>query len=336
MARLRSSAAVGAAGSAKPGGVPLPSPEAPSPPVSKSSLLPSYAAVTTDPLATNDGSAFWSEPPWQAANARHSGSARFDKGPSGILLERYKSGDGGPMNGAEVDVGNRRHFAAVCCLDAEPARGGGPRARLLARRGPRLALRAPRAAPAGRPFAGAEGPRGGPAGDARRLPLQEDRLLAGPARAGHRLGLARAVGELHAAPAPRPRHRLRRGAPRARPAQARRPVAAGVGAAGGGGAAARADAGGAAARGGGDHRLEPGFGADGAAVRALAECVRGRGRRGQGPSGKGQGLGAAVAEVALPRAGLLGGGVRRQALARAAAWLASSRGTGRSIHGSIS
>src|SRR5258705_682307 len=33
-----------------------------------------------DPFTTNDGSAFTSAPPWQAASARSNGSARFDKG----------------------------------------------------------------------------------------------------------------------------------------------------------------------------------------------------------------------------------------------------------------
>src|SRR5262245_60411541 len=78
--------------------------------------------------------------------------------------------------------------------DAEPARRRSAGARLPARRGPRLALRAPRTAPAGRPGADPQGPRGGEAGDARRLPLQEDRFLAGSEGAVHRLGLPGAVG----------------------------------------------------------------------------------------------------------------------------------------------
>src|SRR3954468_3755886 len=108
MARLRSSAAVGAAGLAKDGGVLLFRPCVPNPPVSRSSLLPSYAVVAIDPLTTNDGSALRSEPLLQPANARSSGSARFDKEPLRTgLLERYKSGDVGQRTG-------RSHIGGRC------------------------------------------------------------------------------------------------------------------------------------------------------------------------------------------------------------------------------
>src|SRR5215468_4185041 len=121
--------------------------------------------------------------------ARRAAGARVStRGPLRIgHFERYKSHGARPMNAGEADVGERGRFAAAprpsratMSRDAEPARRGSAGARVPAWRGPRVALRAPRAAPAGRPGADPQGPRGGPPGDARRLPLQEDRFLAGP------------------------------------------------------------------------------------------------------------------------------------------------------------
>src|SRR5437868_13384548 len=219
--------------------------------------------------------------------------------------------------------------------DAEPARGGGPPARVRARRRPGLASLAPGRPPARRARAGAEDPGGRAPGDAGRLALQEDRLLPRPARAGHGLGFARAMGELHGAASARTSDRVCRRAPRARPAQARRRFAARDRTARGGGSAAGPDPGRAAARRGRDHRLEPELGADRAALRAGAQRVRGGSGRRQAVAGAGAGIGPAIAAVAVRRARLLGGRVRGEALARAAAWVISLA-TGPLIRGSIS
>src|SRR6267142_1104017 len=280
MARFRSSAAVGAAGSTNVGPEPV-RPSAPSPPVSRSSLFPSYGVLVTEPGTTNEGTSFTSVPVWQAAKTRHNGTVRF----------------------------NTRGPPATASLTVE--RGG---------------------TAAGRARAGAEDPRGRPAGDARRLALQEGRLLARSAGAGDGLGIDRAVGQLHGAAAPRARHHLRRRAPRPRSAQAGRRFAARLRPPRRGGAPQGADAGGAAARRSGVQRVEPRFRADRAALRARAQRLRGRGRRGQGAARARAGLGAAVAPVPVRRPGLLGGGLRRQALARAAAWVTRSPPIGCSIH----
>src|SRR5207253_9597457 len=87
-ARFRSSAAVGFAGFANPGGgggafpgSSPPRPAAPRPPVSRSSLPPSYAVVTTDRGATNDGNALLSELEHAAVTARNESTMRFDTAP---------------------------------------------------------------------------------------------------------------------------------------------------------------------------------------------------------------------------------------------------------------
>src|SRR6266850_7481224 len=326
MARFRSSAAVGAAGSTNVGPEPV-RPSAPSPPVSRSSLFPSYGVLVTEPGTTNEGTSFTSVPVWQAAKTRHNGTVRFNtRGPPATASLTVERG------GTEVNVSKRNLGLAVCCLDAEPARAGGPPARVRARRRPRLAAHAPPGTAAGRARAGAEDPRGRPAGDARRLALQEGRLLARSAGAGDGLGIDRAVGQLHGAAAPRARHHLRGRAPRPRSAQAGRGVAARLRPPRRGGAPQGTDAGGVAARRSGDHRVEPRFRADRAALRARAQRLRGRGGRGQGAARARAGLGAAVAPVPVRRPGLFGGGLRRQALARAAAWVTRSPPIGCSIH----
>src|SRR5437899_7721347 len=100
MARFRSSAAVGFAGSANvgAGGVVLPPiPNAPSPAVSRSSLVPSYVLVTTDPGTTKDGSVFSSEPDRHTATARNSRRVRFAKESlhCATLNHRRERADGG-------------------------------------------------------------------------------------------------------------------------------------------------------------------------------------------------------------------------------------------------
>src|SRR5437899_1369521 len=225
--------------------------------------------------------------------------------------------------------------AAVCCANAEAARSGGPPAGVRARRRIELASLAPGSPPARRARPGAEDPGSGAPGDAGCLALQEDRFLPRPARAGHGLGIARAVGELHGAASARTRDRVCRRAPRARPAQARLRFAARDRTPRGGGSAAGPDAGRVAARRGRDHRLEPELGADRAALRTGAQRLRGGSGRRQAVAGAGAGIRPAVAAVAVRRARLLGGRVRGEALARAAAWV-TSLATGPSIRGSIS
>src|SRR6266446_10663226 len=319
MARLRNSAAVGLAGSANPGagGVVLPPrPNAPRPPVNRSSLLPSYTVepmVTTDPRTTKDGSSLSSDPEQAAVRARHESRKRFDTAPPrAIVAHRRERGYRGQCKKtcAQATLG----YAA---RDAEPARAGRPFARVRARRRPHLAAHAPPAAAAGSAGAGAEDPRGGPAGEPRRLALQEDRVRAGSAGAVHLLELLDPVGQLYAAAAAGTGHRVRGGPPRRRSAQAGRRRAAGVRAEGGGRPSPRADAGRAATRRDGGHRLQPHLRADRAALRARAQRLRGGGERGQGPAGARAGFGAAVAALAVHRTRVLGSGLRRQAFERA-------------------
>src|SRR6266478_8104193 len=142
MARLRNSAAVGLAGSANPGagGVVLPPrPNAPRPPVNRSSLLPSYTVVTTDPRTTKDGSSLSSEPEQAAVRARHESTKRFDTAPpKAIVAHRRERGHGG-----QCKKTCSRTAVGYPGADAEPARAGRPFARVRARRRPHLAAHPP-------------------------------------------------------------------------------------------------------------------------------------------------------------------------------------------------
>src|SRR5207245_480863 len=61
--------------------VTLTRPVASRPPVSRSSLPPSYTVLTTDPRATNDGNALLSELEQAAVTARNESTIRFDTAP---------------------------------------------------------------------------------------------------------------------------------------------------------------------------------------------------------------------------------------------------------------
>src|SRR3954471_18923073 len=78
MVRLRRSATVGLAGSAKPGAAFDWSPDLPSPPVRRSSVVPSYVFLMMVPF-TNEGSSLMSGLAWHAASARSSGRMRLIK-----------------------------------------------------------------------------------------------------------------------------------------------------------------------------------------------------------------------------------------------------------------
>src|SRR2546425_1891018 len=81
MASLRSSAAVGLAGSTNPGDEEKkPRPDLPSPPVRRSSGSPSYAVVTMAPF-TNDGRVF------RSLLDRHAASARTSSGSGNVLAD---------------------------------------------------------------------------------------------------------------------------------------------------------------------------------------------------------------------------------------------------------
>ena len=62
-------------------GVVCPRPAAPRPPVSRSSLPPSYTVLTTDARTTNEGNALLSELEQAAVRARNESTMRFDTAP---------------------------------------------------------------------------------------------------------------------------------------------------------------------------------------------------------------------------------------------------------------
>src|SRR5207249_9859190 len=82
----------------------------------------------------------------------------------------------------EVNVRKRNPATRYAHSNAKPARPRSPAARVRARRRPRLALHAPRAATARRAGPGAEDPRGGAAGDSRRFARHDDRIVSLSAR----------------------------------------------------------------------------------------------------------------------------------------------------------